>query len=165
MYKQGSSQQAGFPIPFQATPLSGGRTLSRRIVLGGVVGASLAAPALIKSAAASGGGIAVVYISAEDCAPCRAFEASDWPQWQASPLSQRVRFLRAHAPKTTQAYQTKYWPSEARSFAGAVKVPVVPSFILANNGGVVLVGSGLVGWRNQVLPEIRRISAAGGAQS
>ena len=128
----------------------------------GLAGAALATPAIIRDAEAAGG-ISVVYISAEDCAPCRQFEAADFPQWQSSPLSQRVRFLRAHAPKTTQAFQTKYWPSEARSFAGAVKVPVVPSFILANNGSVMLVGSGLIGWRNQVLPEIRRLS--GGPQS
>ena len=107
----------------------------------------------------------MVYIAADDCAPCRQFDASDWPLWQASPLSRVVRFLRAQAPRTTQAFQTRYWPTEARYFAGAVKVPVVPSFILANNGGVVLVGSGLVGWRSQVLPEIQRLRAAGEPQS
>ena len=61
----------------------------------------------------------------------------------------------------SQAYQAKYWPPEARPYHSAVKVPIVPSFILVNNGSVVLVGNGIVGWRNQVLPQVHHLAAAG----
>ena len=101
----------------------------------------------------------VVYVYADDCAPCQIFQAQDWPQFKASPVSRAVHFVRTTAPKTTQAYQVRYWPSEARPFHSAVKVPIVPSFILVKNRSVVLVGNGIVGWRNQVLPQVHQLAA------
>ena len=109
--------------------------------------------------ASAANNVVIVYIAADDCAPCRVFASDDWPKFEASPLFRLVRFHKTSAPKTTQAYQLKYWPVEARPYAAAVKVPIVPSFILVNNGGVTLVGSGIVGWRNQVLPQIRQLAA------
>ena len=127
--------------------------VSRRALLAGSL-ATLAVPA----AASGPAGAMIIYVYAEDCAPCQIFQAHDWPQFRASPLARRIHFVKTSAPKTTQAYQVKYWPSEARPYHNAVKMPIVPSFILVNNGHVVLVGNGIVGWRNQVLPQIQQIA-------
>ncbi len=127
---------------------------TRRLVLLAALGG-----ALLASPVAAANSVMIVYIAADDCAPCRVFAAEDWPKFEASREFRLVRFHKTSAPKTTQAYQLKYWPAEARPYAAAVKVPIVPSFVLVNNGAVVLVGSGIVGWRNQVLPQIRQLTA------
>lgn len=130
--------------------------LPRRLLLGGAA-ASLAAVAGKAEAAAA---LMIIYVYADDCAPCQIFAAQDWPQFKASPVSRAVHFVRTTAPKTTQAYQSRYWPSEARPFLSAVKVPIVPSFILVRQRQVVLVGNGIVGWRNQVLPQVHQLAAS-----
>jgi hypothetical protein len=130
--------------------------VSRRLLLGGALGATAT---LASTGPARAAQVMIIYVYADDCAPCQIFQAHDWPQFQASRLARSVRFVRTSAPKTTQAYQVKYWPSEARPFHSAVKVPIVPSFILVNSGQVVLVGNGIVGWRNQVLPQIHQLAS------
>jgi hypothetical protein len=130
--------------------------LPRRFMLGGTLAGlvALPGPSLASSAA-----VMVVFVYADDCAACHIFKTQDWPQFMASPVSRAVNFVRTSAPKTTQAFQVRYWPSEARPFHSAVKVPIVPSFILVKKRNVVLVGNGILGWRNQVLPQVRQLAA------
>lgn len=125
------------------------------MLLGGGLGGLISLPTAADAAA----NIMIVYVYADDCAPCQIFQAQDWPQFRASPLVRAVHFVRTTAPKTTQAYQVRYWPSEARPFHSAVKVPIVPSFILVRQRRVVLVGNGLVGWRNQILPQAHQLAS------
>jgi hypothetical protein len=128
------------------------------LLLGGAVATLASLPDTAPARASSA--VMVVYVYAEDCAPCQIFQAQDWPHFKSSAVSRAVRFVRTTAPKTTQAYQVRYWPSEARPFHSAVKVPIVPSFILINHNRVVLVGNGIVGWRNQVLPQLHQLAAS-----
>ena len=55
---------------------------------------------------------------------------------------------------TTVAYQARYWPSDVRFVLPQVKVPIVPTFILLDGRTIVKSGSGVGGWRNQILPMI-----------
>ena len=137
--------------------VAGQARLPRRLLLGGAAAASAGLAGTAEASAA----LMIVYVYADDCAPCQIFQARDWPEFKASPVSRSVHFVRTSAPKTTQAYQSRYWPSEARPFLSAVKVPIVPSFILVRQRQVVLVGNGIVGWRNQVLPQVHQLAASG----
>lgn len=132
--------------------------LSRRLLLRGGVAALAALPDTAPAQASSA--VMIVYVYADDCAPCQIFQAQDWPSFNKLPVSRAVRFVKTTAPKTTQAYQVRYWPSEARPFHSAVKVPIVPSFILVKHNRVMLVGNGIVGWRNQVLPQVHQLAAS-----
>ena len=42
------------------------------------------------------------------------------------------------------------WPF----LAAASKIPIVPTFILVDGRDIVKIGTGIGGWRNQVLPQI-----------
>ena len=92
--------------------------LTRRSALGSALAGLVALPAASPATAASN--VLIVYVYADDCAPCQIFAAQDWPQFLASPVSKSVKFIKTHAPKTTQAYQAKYWPPEARPYHSAV---------------------------------------------
>lgn len=96
--------------------------------------------------------LTIVYVSAEDCGPCKVFKHQDLPQWQRS--SFHVRFVQVAAPKTTVAYQARYWPSDFRFLLREIKVPIVPNFILLDGRTIVKIGTGVGGWRNQILPMI-----------
>jgi hypothetical protein len=139
--------------------------LSRRSMLGLLLGTAATAaltvhstPAEAKLAANSD--LMVIYVCADDCGPCRVFEAEDMPRWMASSLARSVRFVRARAPKTAQAFQAKYWPSEARPYMSAFRAPIVPSFMFVAGGKVVASGAGLAGWRQQTLPQVQQMVQA-----
>ena len=140
-------------------------TLSRRSMFGLLLGTVATAAFTVHSAPAEaklapGGDMMVIYVCADDCGPCRVFEAEDMPRWMASPLARSVRFVRAHAPKTSLAFQAKYWPSEARPYMSAFRAPIVPSFMFVAGGNVVAMGAGLNGWRQQTLPQVQSMVRA-----
>jgi hypothetical protein len=141
-------------------------TLSRRSMFGLLLGttataalSTFAAPALAKAATPTAE-MMIIYVCADDCGPCRVFEAEDLPRWMASPMARTVRLVRAKAPKTTQAFQAKYWPSEARPYMSAFRAPIVPSFMFVANGNVVASGAGLAGWRQTTLPRVQQMAQA-----
>jgi hypothetical protein len=141
-------------------------TFSRRSLFSlFVAGAATAAasniqPAVAAATRAKASEFMVIYVGADDCGPCRLFEAEDMPRWQASALSSSVHFVHAKARKSSQAFDARSWPKEARPFAGAFTAPVVPSFMLVQNGRVVSVGAGVRSWRQQTLPLLQQMAQA-----
>jgi hypothetical protein len=136
--------------------------MSRRSMLGLLLGTAATAALTVHSASAQAklaatSDLMVIYVCADDCGPCRVFEAEDLPRWMSSPLARSVRFVRARAPKTSQAFQAKYWPSEARPYMSSFRAPIVPSFMFVAGGNVVAMGAGLNGWRQQTLPQVQNM--------
>ncbi len=126
--------------------------LSRRRALAGLTAAA-ALPAL--PARAAGPNLSIIYVSAKDCGPCQVFKAQDLPQWNKSLLAASIHLIEIDAPSISVAFQARYWPTAARPFlAAASKIPIVPTFILVDGRDIVKIGTGLGGWRNQVLPQI-----------
>ena len=136
--------------------------LGRRSLFGFALASAATAAAHSAAAVprAASGDLMVIYVGAGDCAPCRTFEAEDMPRWQASALSRTVRFVRVAAPKTSQAFNPRYWPKEAKPFIGVFTAPIVPSFMLVANGRVVATGGGLRNWRQQTLPKLEQLARA-----
>lgn len=138
--------------PAGAVSASMNKFLSRRRLLGGLVTAT--AWHAVPAQAAGRKNLSIIYVSAKDCGPCQVFKHQDLPQWNKSVMAASIRLITIDAPSTSVAYQARHWPNEARPFLAAVKVPVVPTFILVDGRDIVKIGTGLGGWRNQVLPEI-----------
>lgn len=135
--------------------------LGRRSLFGLVMaGAATAATCTAAATRATSPDFMVIYVGAGDCTACRVFEAEDMPRWQASPLSSSVRFVHVVAPKSSQTFNPRYWPKEARPFIGGFSAPIVPSFMLVANGRVVAVGAGLRSWRQQTLPKLEQMARA-----
>jgi len=129
--------------------------LSRRRALAGAAAAATAALAPTAGLAqAAGMDLTIIYVGAKDCGPCQVFKHQDFPQWAKSAFPQTVRFVEIDAPTTTVAYQARYWPSNVRFVLQQVKVPIVPTFFLLDGRTIVKSGTGVGGWRNQILPLI-----------
>lgn len=144
-----------FATPTRPTLL--GRRSMFGLLLGTTAAAALTAPAPAAAKATPHTELMVIYVCAADCGPCKVFDAEDLPRWMASPLARSVRFVRTSAPKTTQAFQAKYWPKEARPYLSAFRAPIVPSFMFVAGGNVVATGAGLNGWRQQTLPQVQQM--------
>ncbi|MBM3645673.1 MAG: hypothetical protein FJX02_15220 [Alphaproteobacteria bacterium] len=134
---------------------------TRRGFLGLLMG-TVATVALTGQVEASprAGGTMVIFVSADDCGPCKVFEAQDFPQFAQSALARTVKFVRVKAPKSAQAFQAKYWPKEAQPYLSSFKAAMVPSFMVVSGGAVMSVGAGLRGWRDQALPRLQQLAQA-----
>ena len=129
--------------------------ITRRLALGGLAAALIGVSTQAQAQSrVSGMNLTIVYVGAQDCGPCQVFKNQDYPQWAKSAFPGTVRFVQVDAPKTTAAYQARYWPSDLRFLLREIKVPVVPNFILLDGRTVVKIGTGVGGWRNQILPMI-----------
>lgn len=126
--------------------------LGRRGLLAGL-GAAAALPAM-PAFANSDVKLTIIYVGAKDCGPCQVFNVQDRPQWDRSGYPRNVRFITIDAPKTTVAYNARYWPSDVRFVLPQIKVPVVPTFILLDGRTIVKIGTGVGGWRAQIMPQI-----------
>lgn len=60
-------------------------SLTRRSALGSALAGLLTLPAASPATAASN--VLIVYVYADDCAPCQIFAAQDWPGWSWARVS------------------------------------------------------------------------------
>jgi hypothetical protein len=126
--------------------------LTRRGVLG-----SLAATATLSAVPAQAQGevkLTIIYVNAKDCPPCEVFNIQDRPQWDRSDYPSQVRFVAIDAPTVSVAYNARYWPSDLRFVLAQIKSTIVPTFILLNGRKIVMIGTGIGGWRAQMLPHL-----------
>jgi hypothetical protein len=131
------------------------KTLTRRGALAALATVAVPATSFAQSRArVSGMNLTIVYVGAKDCGPCQVFKHQDFPQWARSGFPTIVRFVEIDAPTTSTAYQARHWPSDLRFLLREIKVPIVPNFILLDGRTIVKIGTGVGGWRNQVLPMI-----------
>jgi hypothetical protein len=127
-------------------------TLKRRGVLGTLAAtvALSAAPAYAQPEVK----LTVIYVGAKDCPPCEIFNHQDRPQWDRSDYPSQIRFVAIDAPTVGVAYNARYWPTDLRFVLTQIKSTIVPTFILLNGRKIIMIGTGIGGWRAQVLPHL-----------
>jgi hypothetical protein len=100
--------------------------------------------------------LTLVYVGAEDCAPCRAWRRDERDAFLAGLDPSRVIFREVIAAKTTAAFDEVTWPEDLRArLADARKVGGVPQWIVVQDDSVVMTAGGLTQWKERVLPILR----------
>jgi hypothetical protein len=103
--------------------------------------------------------VTVIYIGAEDCAPCRAWRRDGWPQFAASAEYSRLIYREVTSPRLADLLNDEYWPSDLRRYRDKLdRSAGVPLwFVIANDAKPVLMARGLREWEALVLPKIRSL--------
>jgi len=103
-----------------------------------------------------GGEVTVIYIGADDCAPCRAWRRDHWPKFRASPEFTRLNYREVTSPKLFDLLQDNYWPEDLRGHRNALdRTAGVPLWFVVRNDKVALQARGLRQWEEVALPRIR----------
>jgi hypothetical protein len=100
--------------------------------------------------------VVVVYVGAEDCAPCRAWQRSMGAEFQSSSEFTRVNYREVKAPTPFEILSDEVWPEDLRFYRARIDgTMAVPMWLVIADGQVVTQSFGASQWARTVLPTIR----------
>jgi hypothetical protein len=115
-----------------------------------------------RSPAGAGATVLLLYVGAEDCAPCRTWRREAKPLFLAGLDPDQLEYREVIAPRISQAFDESMWPADLQSHRASAKlVGGVPLWLLIRDGRVIEKAGGLSLWRTHVLPRLERASRRG----
>lgn len=102
--------------------------------------------------------ITVIYIGADDCAPCRSWRRQHWAKFQASEEFPRITYREVTAPRLFDLLKDDYWPEDLRHRRDALgRTAGVPLWLIMANDRVALTARGVRQWEDAALPAIKSL--------
>jgi hypothetical protein len=102
--------------------------------------------------------ITVIYVGADDCAPCRTWRRDQWPKFQVSREFARITYREVTSPRLFDLMNDEYWPDDLRDRrTGLGRAAGVPLWLVLANDRVMLNARGLRQWDEVALPAIRSL--------
>lgn len=135
----------------------------RRTLVGASIAVAVAAIAMtvwVSYAArpARGSGVLLLYVGAEDCAPCRAWQNGDGAAFLASVEFPRITYREVKSPHLHDVLKDENWPDELRSYRGRLRrSDGVPLWLVVSDHEIVAQRFGAAEWRASILPKIRSL--------
>jgi len=133
---------------------------TRRMLLPGLLAGAAVAVASADSPLAVRNNIAslqLIYVGANDCAPCVRWRATHWSALHHATVFAPVRFVEIRAPRAADVLQDEHWPRALQRFRPAMpRDAAVPLWLLVQDDALVGRAWGERGWRETMLPALRR---------
>lgn len=102
--------------------------------------------------------IMVIYVGAEDCAPCRQWQGGMGVKFRASIEFEHLRYREVKSPKLHELLTDKVWPEDLRGYRQHIdQTMAVPLWLVLLNGEVVAQGFGASQWAETVMPTLRQL--------
>lgn len=149
--------------PFE---INANRSLLQRVhklvPLGGLI--ALAAIALAAIAVAAWDGhsgrpnrdIMLLYVGADDCAPCRSWQKGDGATFFASPDFPRIHYREVRSAHLADVLKDENWPEDLRLYRDQLKrSDGVPLWMIVSDHEILERKFGESAWRESILPRIR----------
>ena len=100
--------------------------------------------------------LTLVYVGAEDCAPCRAWQNGDGATFRQSDEFARITYVEVKAPHLHDVLKDENWPQQIRNLKGRLRQSDgVPLWLVVSNENVIEQRFGSEAWRMNILPTIR----------
>ena len=113
-------------------------------------------PASQMTAPAPAAGITLIYIGADDCAPCRAWQNGDGAAFRQSAEFSRIAYVEVKSPHLYDVLNDENWPAEIRNYRSLLKrSDGVPLWLVLLNAEVIEQRFGPAAWRANILPAIK----------
>jgi hypothetical protein len=102
--------------------------------------------------------VMLLYVGADDCPPCRAWQLEARPKFQASAEFAAVTYREVKSPRLLDLLKDEYWPDELRSFRDQLdRRTGVPVWFIVFENGIVERSAGVSQWQSTVLPKVRSL--------
>lgn len=102
--------------------------------------------------------ITLLYVGAEDCAPCRAWQNGEGAAFFASGDFPRISYREIKSPHLHDILRDENWPEELRSYrAGLKRSDGVPLWLIVVDRKVAEQRFGVAEWRASVLPTLKSL--------
>lgn len=113
-------------------------------------------PVQVTRVASSQSSLTLVYVGADDCAPCKVWQRDKIGDVAKFP---RVTFREVKSPTLLDVMKDDYWPEDLRPFrAKLVKGAAVPLWLVVLDGEIVVQSHGLAQWEKTIVPHLRGLS-------
>jgi hypothetical protein len=100
----------------------------------------------------------LLYVGAEDCAPCRSWRAAHWDAVRAAHPPNRVRFVELRARRSAEVLDDALWAESLRPHRDAIpREAGLPYWVLSRGADEALDAWGLRGWDGIMAPALRRV--------
>ena len=100
--------------------------------------------------------IMVLYVGAEDCAPCRAWKSGEGTAFFASPDFARITYREVKSPHLQDILNDENWPDEIRVYRKSLqRSDGVPLWLVVSDHEIVEKQHGTAQWRANILPKIK----------
>lgn len=114
-------------------------------------GASSAVPSRWKR-----GRLQVVYVGADDCAPCLRWRREKRPSFQQSTAFRQIEYREVIATSLKNALEDRFWPEDMRAIRQVVANDggAVPYWLLVRDGHILSSAGGESAWDRKIWPLI-----------
>jgi hypothetical protein len=98
----------------------------------------------------------LIYVGAEDCAPCRAWQKGDGADFRKSAEFARISYREVKSPHLHDVLNDEHWPEEIRAYRSRLnRSDGVPLWLIVSGNDVVALRFGATAWHGGVLPTLR----------
>jgi hypothetical protein len=104
------------------------------------------------------GEVTLVYVGAQDCAPCRAWQRGDGAAFLTSAEFARLSYREVKAPTLLDVLNDDFWPEDLRVYREVIgRGAGVPLWLVIADNKMVAQGFGATQWSGSVLPMIKSL--------
>lgn len=105
---------------------------------------------------ARAGDVMLIYVGADDCAPCRVWQNGDGAEFRQSSEFTRIAYVEVKSPRLHDVLRDDHWPEKVRAYRDSLKRnDGVPLWLLVSNGKVIEKRFGPAAWHASMLPSIK----------
>jgi hypothetical protein len=102
--------------------------------------------------------VTLLYVGAEDCAPCREWQQHEKIAFSTSAEFARLKYREIKSPSLLNLLKDENWPEDLRSYRGLLGPDAgVPLWLVIADEQVIQRGMGPTQWRSDVLPKIIKL--------
>ena len=102
--------------------------------------------------------LTLVYVGADNCAPCEIRQRNQGAAFRDSPEFHRLSYREVKSPNLFDVLKEKNWPEELRGYRQAIGEGAgVPLWLVIADDQIVMQSSGLTQWQEMVLPKLKSL--------
>jgi hypothetical protein len=102
--------------------------------------------------------VTLVYVGAEDCAPCRAWQGGERKRFLESGEASRLTYREVKSPTLRDVLKDEHWPEDLRGHRDRLGAGAgVPLWLVISGDELVERAFGASQWHGTVLPRLRRL--------
>ena len=100
--------------------------------------------------------VTLLYVGAQDCAPCRSWRGGAGAAFRASHEFGRVSYREVESPTVLELLKDEYWPDDLRAYRSRLdRGAGVPLWLVISDREIVERAFGESQWASAVLPKLR----------
>ncbi|HET9716255.1 MAG TPA: hypothetical protein VFP60_08730 [Pseudolabrys sp.] len=102
--------------------------------------------------------LTLVYVGAENCAPCDVWQRQYEPRLRNSAEFHRLTYREVKSPSLFEVLNDRNWPEDLRLYRQAIgRGAGVPLWLVIADDQLIMQRSGLSQWNESVLPKVRSL--------